>query len=488
MSNEKSGKRGDFDPKEFYKDTPKSGQKAEDLLAAARLSLLMDFPFFGKIAQNMCLVETDVVPTTAVDPKGRFYFNRKWVNHMTIEDAVFEFAHETGHLYTRCFDTKPEGANHGIWNKASDWRVDTDLADAGFKQSKISLIAVNEETQEKVRELGTTPAIYQYLLQEAETNTDCPACKKILQDLQQQSNEVSKQNQQENKAINSDDKEEDEGDDGQQEGEGSGTPGENEGSCESDAGGGEGPEHTCGNVRQCCVGTTADSSQMQPEDLQKWTEVLISAKMYAESKGNMPGSMGERIDTLTKSTVRWQDYLKSKSSKVFGRDRYSFRRYNRRAAAIKVRLPRALPDGKTAVIGCDTSGSMSTESCIQSITESAAIMKACGADKIWLILHDCAVYHSDYVTEADLTNLKARRGGTSHVEVFACINREHDNEEFNVPREEEVELAIFFTDLGTDFPDVVPKYDVIWGVPQDSCPGMSADVPFGMKIEVPMEQ
>ena len=334
----------------------------------------------------------------------------------------------------------------------------------------------------KVRELGTTPAIYKYLLQEAKDNSDCKACKQIIQKLQESSDNISKQNQKENKAINAESKGE-EVEEGGGEGEGE--------ECESHAEGADGkdsPEHTCGNVRQCCVGSTADTSEMAPEDIQKWTEIVIAAKMHAESKGNMPGTFGERIDTLTKSTVRWQDYLKTKSSKVFGRDRYSYRRYNRRSMAMNnIRLPRALPDGKTAVIGCDTSGSMSREACIQAITEASAIIKACGADKMWLILHDSSVYYSGYVSENDLTGLKARRGGTSHVEVFSCLNREHENEELNVPKEEEVELAIFFTDLGTDFPNAPPSYEVIWGVPDPSCPGMSADVPFGTKVPVSIE-
>jgi predicted metal-dependent peptidase len=482
MSDNKSGTRGEMDAKDFYKDEPVSGQKAEDLLAAARLKMLMEFPFFGKIAQNMTLVETDQVPTTAVDPKGRLYFNRKWVNHMTIDDAVFEFAHETGHLYQRCFERFPEGANHGIWNKAADWRVDTDLVDAGLTPSKISKMAVDEKAMEKTRELGYLPAIYKWMLVEAEENTDCAACKELIKNLQGLQKQEDHDNKKENKALNGPDSPgSGEGDDGEGEGEG--------GECKSDSGGGSGGEtkHTCGNIRQCCVGTSADMGKATAMDEQKWMEVVIAAKMHAESKGNMPGNIGERIDTLTKSTVRWQDHLKSKSSKIFGRDRYSFRRYNRRGAAMKVRLPRALPDGKTAVIACDTSGSMSTESCVQCITEAGAIMKACGADKLWLILHDYVPYFSDYVTEADLTKLKCSRGGTSHQGVFQVLNREYVDEEMNIPPTEEVELAIMFTDLGTDFPEVNPKFEVIWGVPEGSCPGMNCEVPFGTKVPVPIE-
>jgi predicted metal-dependent peptidase len=483
MNNTTQAKQ-DFDPKEFYRDEPLTGTKPEDLLASARLTLLMNFPFFGKIAQGMSLHETDMVPTTAVDAKGRLYYNPKWVNHMTLEDAVFEFAHETGHLYQRVFDTKPEGANHGLYNKAADWRVDTDLVDAGFKQSKISAKAVDAKAQEKTRELGTTPAIYRWMLKEAESNTDCPACKQTLKNLQQQSSKIKQQTQQENKEINEGSPSDGDGDqpgDGKESGH---SHGQGDGSCESDSGGGGELKHTCGNVRQCCVGSTADLANASPEEIQTWTEKIIGAKMFAEGKGNMPGHIGARIDELTKSTVRWQDLLRTRSNKAFGRERYSFRKRNKRHR--NVRLPRAMPESKTAIIAMDTSGSMSKESVVQSITESAAIMKACGADKIYLILHDAVPYYSGYVTDADLTKLQISQGGTSHIGVFECINRTYANDEMNLPLTEEVELAILFSDLGTCFPDLHPSYDTIWGVPAGSCPGMSQDVPFGIKVEVPM--
>jgi predicted metal-dependent peptidase len=127
---------------------------------------------------------------------------------------------------------------------------------------------------------------------------------------------------------------------------------------------------------------------------------------------------------------------------------------------------------------------MTQEAVVQCVTETAAIMKACGCEKLWLILHDYEVYFSGWVTESDLTNLKMARGGTSHEGVFACLDREHLNDHFNLPTEEEVLLAILFTDLGTDFPDRSPEYEVVWGVPEGGWPGMEADVPFGRKIEV----
>jgi predicted metal-dependent peptidase len=212
--------------------------------------------------------------------------------------------------------------------------------------------------------------------------------------------------------------------------------------------------------------------------------------MYAEAQGKMPGALTGMIDNLTKSTVRWQDYLKTKATKIFGRDRYSFRRYNRRGLAMNVRLPRAIPDGRSAVMWFDTSGSMSDDMIRQCFSEGLEIFHQCGASKLYVGCHDYEVYYFEEVASKELTQIKMGRGGTSHKDVFAILNGKtigRKGKEFKIPKTTEVELAIMFTDLGTDFPSQRPSYDVIWAVPSNGCPGMRAEVPFGTKVEIDME-
>jgi predicted metal-dependent peptidase len=464
--------------KELYCDEPKTGQCAEDVLATARLNLIMRFPFFGKVAQNMSLVESNAVPTTAVDAKGRLYFNRKWVNHFDENDALFEMGHEAMHMIQRCFGRFPKGGDPGLWNRAADYLCDTSLIDAGMKQSDISLQEVTPDKVEMVHELGTIEAVYKKLLVDRENNTQCEACKAETKKMQSLSKKEDAENQAENKEINGNGDEESEA-----------APGHEHGDGEDCGGGEEELEHTCGgSIRMCCAGHTTDLSNATPMDEQKWLEKVVAAKMFAESKGNMPAGLSDQIEALTKSTVRWQEYIKTHATKIFGRDRYTHRRANRRSYAIKMRIPSPVPDGKSAVIAVDTSGSMSHDACRQCITEAAGIMRACGADKVWLILHDAVPYYSGYVTEADLTKLKMARGGTSHQGVFKILARKYENEKMNVPREEEVHLAVMFTDLGTDFPDTKPDFDVIWGVPVGGCPGIDCAVPFGLKVPVELNE
>lgn len=488
----------DFKLEDFYCDEPVSGLAAEDLLAASRLALLVKFPFFGKLSLNMVFIENNNIPTTAVDARGNFYYNRKWMNHMTDVDAQRSVAHETMHLVQRFFARKPKGANHKLFNLAGDYVLEVQLNDCEMAPSRHSAIKINEAVIELVREYETVPAVYRQLLKEAEDATDCEACKQQIKQLQQQGQQNKQQNREENRKLN------EESANGDEQGDGGGEGPEQEGSgpsCESGSGAGgcgepdegeghghgEGPPHTCG-IMTCCTGSLSDTGELDPDEQQKWTEIVVGAKIHAEGKGNMPAGLGEYIDQLTESKVRWQDHLKSAATRLFGRDRYTYVRPNRRGPALSMRIPGHQPDGKSAVVSIDTSASMSTEEVRQCITEAREILKVCGCQKMWLILHDTRVFFSDYIEEADLTKMKMARGGTSHGEVFACLEKRHPNEKLNVPKEEDVTLAVMFTDLGTDFPDKKPEFEVIWGVPSCGCPGMSCPVPFGTKVEVELNE
>jgi predicted metal-dependent peptidase len=484
-----------LNPKAYYTDTPKSGTKAETLLEAARLDLMIRFPFFGKVAMNMAFIPSDKVPTTAVDPKGNMYYNPKWVNAFTPEDANFELAHEVMHLVQRLWTRKGTRTIHQIWNLAADYHDDKQLIDAGLPQSFASKIMVPQEKQDLCNVYQTVEEMYTYLLQKLEEETDCAACKQLIQQIGQMGKKTKQQNAEDDKKNKQQQQEKNEqgksgsGDDQQGEGHGGHSHGDGDPCDHSGEGDGEGagPAHTCGNIRMCCAGSTADVSQMDPADVQHWNEIVVGAKMHAEGKGNMPAGLGEYINALTKSRVRWQDHLRTAATRLFGKSRYTHRRINRRGPAIGLRLPGRTPDGFTAILGFDTSGSMSEEEIRQCLSEGKEILRTCGCQKIWVVMNDYVVYFSGWAEDADFVKFKMARGGTSHHEVFQCLDRTHPNDKFNVPKEHEIVLAVLFTDLGTNFPDQAPKYTVLWGVPSDGSPGMAAEVPFGKKVLVEMK-
>lgn len=459
--------------KEFYFNKPVSGIESERLLSGARLALVTTFPFFGKVALNLKFIETNVVPAMSVNQRGYLFYNRKFVNHFEKKDAIWSVAHEALHIVERHWNRIPKGVILYLWNVAADMILESHLLDAGLEQSKLSASQFTPDRQKLARDLKTVPAVYKYLLQEAENNTDCEACKETIRQLRKLGKEIENNSPQEDDGTKPHDHS------------------DNKDSCCSNCKDcncskkEKTPKHTCGLEGFICYsGVLSDLGDLLPEEQQNWLEKIIAAKVHAESKGNMPAGLGEYIDQLTKSKVRWQDHIKTAATRLFGRDRYTYKRTNRRGPAIRMRLPENVPDGQTAVGAIDTSASMSVEEIRQCISEFSAIIKACGGSKLWLILHDCRVYFSDWVKEADLTKLKMTRGGTSHIEVFQCLNRTHSNSQFNLPKEEQVSLAVLFTDLGTSFPTESPNFEVIWGVPSNGSPGISVKVPFGKKIEV----
>jgi predicted metal-dependent peptidase len=133
---------------------------------------------------------------------------------------------------------------------------------------------------------------------------------------------------------------------------------------------------------------------------------------------------------------------------------------------------------------------MSDDEVRQCYSEFAEIMKQCGAKKLFLILHDACVFYAGEVQVEALTNLRMSRGGTSHREVFELLAGEEVENlhgTFKLPDDIDVELTVLFTDLGTDFTDRRPKFECIWAVPSDGCPGPNEPVPFGRKVTVDMD-
>lgn len=472
--------------KDRYVDTPVSGKPAEELLEMAKIHLMCEFPFLGKLITRMPLVEDNRFPTTAVDPKGRFYYNRKWVNSFTFDDAVFEAGHEVGHMIQRCHARKPKGAIHFIWNKAADWIDDLALIQAGLKRSSISEEAISDEDLKIAEELGTIEAVYRYLLQKAEDDTDCEACKKLFKMAKKAGQEQNKQDQAEvDKMDKSKQGEQGGKEEGEEEGEGSG-----EGEGQGDHGeldgagcGGDEPspdEHTCGGVRMCCAGSSADAQEATAEEVQATLENVLEAYHKAKERGNSPGTIFENmIRDLVKSHVRWQDHLKTAARNVFGKGRYSWKKMGRRSDLAGLRFPNRDPEAKACAFVIDASGSVDEDEYIQALSEGAEIVRQSGCQKLLLVVHDFDVYYVGEVDESTIRNAPKRDGGTSHIDVFEVL----DGKSEKWPVKEKPALVVCFTDLGTCFPDREPEYPVIWGVFEG---WEHMPVPWGKKVRVPV--
>lgn len=495
---------------DIWSETPVSGYEPMELLKVARTQLLLHFPFFGRLAMKLRFVRTSQIPTAAVDPKGRFYYNPFFLNACTNKDAMFVVAHEVMHLVQRCADRFPEGGIHSIWNTAADIVVNCALDQAGVspRDEWRNVFHGIEGEYRKKYDGWVTEAIYYDLIKDAKDKTECEACKQIAKGILEENEKRSQeQERRRQKAINGEDQDDEgEGDQaaggngqGEEESEAAGSgSGDGEGSDANDdgAGGGSGgsiPEHTCGNAQGCCSGVTSDQSQDtgcgDAEAYSKWVRDILGAA-EGLSRGDLPGTVQKVLEDLVKPSVNWKDLVRAVGTPIFGKDRYTWKKRSRRSHATGVYLPHQQPESKGGLVFLDTSGSISEDMLRQFASECIGIMEAIGCQKLYLGLHDVYVYQLLEVGKDKLTDLEFARGGTCHLDVFTIANGGEGYNGFKLPPGLDVGMVICFTDLMSQFPEETPKWPVIWGVPSEYYHEENRygfEPPFGRKVEVTVE-
>jgi len=110
----------------------------QQMMTRARNRLLINNPFFGVLTLKLELVDTEQVPTAAVDGV-HMYYNPEWIGTLTNPQVEGLVAHEVMHCVykhmTRRKERKP-----GKWNNAADYVINTGLIDAGFELPPDGLI------------------------------------------------------------------------------------------------------------------------------------------------------------------------------------------------------------------------------------------------------------------------------------------------------------------------------------------------------------
>lgn len=464
-------------------DTPKSGVVAEKLLTRARMQLIANHPFFGSIALRLPLVESDMVPTTAVTNTGVFLWNRKFVNTLDLPGAVSVVAHEVMHIVQAFWARKPKNANHQIWNIACDQVINTALIQAGITSTVLeSLCPPNIQSlvvRDKISEVR-----YMNLLKEMKDNTSCPACKEILDKLSKGQEQNNSSTSQQGKDQNQNGNNKDKTGKGDQPGQENGGHSHGEGEpCNHSGqnGGGNSPtQHTCGNNTFCYGCGISVSEEDADSDTHNYKMMILEARQESMDRGKSPGGMLEEwLESLLKPKVDWKQYIRVAASTEF-KNRYTYRRHSRRGPALNLRLPGRQPDNKSAAVFIDTSGSIGKEMLRRFLSECAGILEACGCESIWVGLHDTVVYSFNKLDKKGITSVEVRAGGTSHLDCFKIVEGEHSKYKIT----DKVSMVICLTDLYSEFPTSCSQ-NVIWAHPNPE--GVSVEVPFGTKVFVETE-
>lgn len=82
------------------------------------IKLLIKFPAFGQVIQNVSILETKFIPTAATQGTMILY-NKEFMDKLTEDEQVFIFAHEIMHICANHI-TRGEDKNREIWNIATD--------------------------------------------------------------------------------------------------------------------------------------------------------------------------------------------------------------------------------------------------------------------------------------------------------------------------------------------------------------------------------
>ena len=468
-------------------------EKAEYILRKGRMHLIMNHPFWGELALRLKLVPSPWCPTTAVDAYGRFYYNPAWVatnfaeteEAMTTIDAMFEFAHEIGHLMFRHHARRPAGAIPSVWNLAGDQIIDTHMKKEGLQPSAVSKKMLTDEIYlECLLPDGKVKTTEQRYYELEKKLKDCPACRKLLDQFKKQVQKQQDEGQNKPQEPQQDSSKGQEQPGSGQDGHSHGDHGqecdhenENDHGNESQGQGNQpgadskewnGIGHICKNPRMCCSGSMSEADSQTVEE---WKQHIASAAKTAKMKGNCPAIGKDFLTELERPSRDWRDIIRAQASEVY-RHRYSQKRSARRSHAIGIKLPGRIPKPLPPVVAMDCSGSIAPLAS-RFASEIVGILSAAGAPEVLLMFHDVVVYHMDYFDKDDLHKLKVSNGGTSHRDVFEKLKD-------IVPHPG---MLICFTDLYSDQMELDnPGIPVIWVTPEGI--GTEMEIPFGKRVEV----
>ena len=107
------------------------GLTARERLTKGMFTLQTQQPFFAYIGMHVKFIETDKVPTIAVDTLGNCYFNPEFITTLNDQEIVGVMIHEIGHIafehLKRRVARDPEA-----WNVSTDGVINNIAKNAGF--------------------------------------------------------------------------------------------------------------------------------------------------------------------------------------------------------------------------------------------------------------------------------------------------------------------------------------------------------------------
>lgn len=228
-------------------------------------------------------------------------------------------------------------------------------------------------------------------------------------------------------------------------------------------------------------GTNPDGSKASQEELEalakEWAMAAQQAATMAKQRGSLPGFLQEFVADIVRPRVDWRAQIKDEFSK-FAKDEQSWRRFNRRFIHAEMYMPGLYSEhlGRVAFY-VDTSGSMGSEEFKLALGAMNEIFDDVKPAEILFVQCDTRIVSEELLHPDDLPLTVKEfkgRGGTELTPMF----------KHNLKQEIEPELVVVLTDGYHEVIDkkYEPKCKTVWLVTTKST--QPADDSFGKVIRV----
>lgn len=98
--------------------------KDKKLRAARVKACRVEFPYFSRILHSLTFIEKDDCPTLSVDQYLRVYYNREFIESLTLDHTIGVIVHEALHPFLLHHErAKRIGADPHMWNIAADMEI-----------------------------------------------------------------------------------------------------------------------------------------------------------------------------------------------------------------------------------------------------------------------------------------------------------------------------------------------------------------------------
>ena len=401
---------------------------ARQKIIQARVSLVLDAPFFGALALRLKLVEDETCETAWTDGAS-LGFNPEFVNRLTPDQLTFAVCHEVmhnalGHPWRR------DGREPHKANQAMDYAINPVLQDAGF--ALVSGCLIDPQFRGKS---------FEWIFA------------RLPEPQKQGGGKVGKG------ALGS----------GQAQGQG---PGKGQaGKAPNDAQGGAtgapGPDAGALPGAGACDVRDAPTGGAETDGCSEadWRQAAAAAK----GRGHLPASLARLAQQAAESRVDWRSVV-LRWAQERSREDYSWSRPSRRYLAQGLHLP-SLYSEETGPIGVqiDTSGSIDSVLLGQFKAALQAVVDQIRPRRVYVGYTDAKCHRIDTFERDDVIEFNPVGGGGTDFRPGIAAMEELEEPPIGV---------IYLTDLNGRMPEQAPEFPVLWATTQ------SREVPFGEVVAV----